>query len=72
MEEVKLFFESISPVQQALYASLFTWGLTAMGAAFVFVFKTMNRAFFDGMLGFTGGVMAVSYTHLTLPTSDLV
>jgi len=60
MEEVKLFFESISPVQQALYASLFTWGLTAMGAAFVFVFKTMNRAYFDGMLGFTGGVMVAA------------
>jgi ZIP family zinc transporter len=29
--------------------------LTAFGASFVFLFKTMNRVFLDGMLGFTGG-----------------
>lgn len=72
MEEIKLFFESINPIQQALYASLFTWGLTALGAAFVFVFKTMNRAFFDGMLGFTGGVMvAASFWSLLNPAIEM-
>jgi ZIP family zinc transporter len=72
MEEIKLFFESISPVQQALVASLFTWGLTALGASFVFLFKTMNRAFFDGMLGFTGGVMvAASFWSLLNPAIEM-
>ncbi len=73
LEEFKVFIESIdSPVQQALYASLFTWGLTALGAAFVFLFKGMNRAFFDGMLGFTGGVMvAASFWSLLSPAIDM-
>lgn len=73
LEEIKLFFETIdSPVQQALYASLFTWGLTALGAAFVFFFKSMNRAIFDGMLGFTGGVMvAASFWSLLSPAIEM-
>ena len=73
LDEFKLFIESInSPVEQALYASLFTWGLTALGAAFVFLFKGMNRAFFDGMLGFTGGVMvAASFWSLLSPAIDM-
>ncbi|PIQ14817.1 MAG: ZIP family metal transporter [Flavobacteriales bacterium CG18_big_fil_WC_8_21_14_2_50_32_9] len=72
MEEIEVFFKSISPVQQALVATLFTWGVTALGAAFVFVFKTMNRAFFDGMLGFTGGVMvAASFWSLLSPAIDM-
>lgn len=73
LEEFKLFVESVdSPVMQALYASLFTWGLTALGAAFVFFFRSMNRAFFDGMLGFTGGVMvAASFWSLLSPAIEM-
>ncbi len=59
------------PIQAALYASLFTWGLTAAGAALVFFFKKMNRAVLDGMLGFTGGVMvAASFWSLLSPAID--
>jgi ZIP family zinc transporter len=73
MEELKIFMASIdSPIQQALYASLFTWGLTALGAAFVFFFKSINRAIFDGMLGFTGGVMvAASFWSLLSPAIEM-
>ncbi len=73
IEELKTFVESIdSPVLQALYASLFTWGLTALGAAFVFFFKSINRAIFDGMLGFTGGVMvAASFWSLLSPAIEM-
>jgi ZIP family zinc transporter len=73
MEELKLFVGSInSPIEQALYASLFTWGLTALGAAFVFFFKSINRAVFDGMLGFTGGVMvAASFWSLLSPAIEM-
>jgi ZIP family zinc transporter len=73
IEELKTLVESIdSPVEQALYASLFTWGLTALGAAFVFFFKSINRAIFDGMLGFTGGVMvAASFWSLLSPAIDM-
>src|SRR5690606_6775951 len=66
------YFESISPILAALYATLFTWGVTALGAAFVFFFKNMNRALLDGMLGFTGGVMiAASYWSLLAPAIEM-
>lgn len=66
------YFESIDPILAALYATLFTWGLTAFGASFVFFFKNMNRAVLDGMLGFTGGVMvAASYWSLLAPAIEM-
>ena len=59
------------PIQGALYASLFTWGLTGLGASLVFFFKKLNRAVLDGMLGFTGGVMvAASFWSLLSPAID--
>ena len=72
IEEVIAYFETIPPVRAALYASLFTWALTALGASLVFFFKTMNRAFLDGMLGFTGGVMvAASFWSLLSPGIEM-
>lgn len=66
------YFESIDPILAALYATLFTWFLTALGAAFVFFFKTLNRAVLDGMLGFTGGVMiAASFWSLLSPAIEM-
>ncbi len=66
------YFESIDPVLAALYATLFTWFLTALGASFVFFFKTMNRVVLDGMLGFTGGVMvADSIWSLLAPAIEM-
>lgn len=68
MENIIAYFEQIDPVLAALYAGLFTWILTALGASLVFFFKTMNRAVLDGMLGFTGGVMvAASFWSLLAP-----
>ncbi len=68
LEIIIQYFESINPVLAAFYASLFTWGLTALGASLVFFFKGMNRGFLDGMLGFTGGVMvAASFWSLLAP-----
>jgi ZIP family zinc transporter len=59
------------PILAALYASLFTWGLTALGASLVFFFKKLNRAVLDGMLGFTGGVMvAASFWSLLSPAIE--
>lgn len=66
------YFENIDPILAAFLATLFTWGLTAFGASFVFFFKTMNRAVLDGMLGFTGGVMvAASYWSLLAPAIEM-
>ena len=71
-ETIIEYFESINPVLAALYATLFTWFLTALGASFVFFFKTMNRVVLDGMLGFTGGVMvAASFWSLLAPAIEM-
>ena len=70
MEDYELYkwFIVQTPVIQALYAGLFTWGLTALGAALVFLFNSSNRKALDMSLGFTGGVMiAASFWSLLSP-----
>ena len=72
MEAIFSYFEQLNPVRAAFYATLFTWGVTAAGAALVFLFKTMNRAVLDGFLGFTGGVMvAASFWSLLAPGIEM-
>ncbi|HBY70296.1 MAG TPA: ZIP family metal transporter, partial [Flavobacteriaceae bacterium] len=72
MEQIIDYFESIDPILAALYATLFTWGLTALGASLVFFFKNMNRVALDGLLGFTGGVMvAASFWSLLAPGIEM-
>lgn len=64
-------FAKVNPILSAFYASVFTWSLTASGAALVFFFKKANRAVLDGMLGFTGGVMiAASFWSLLAPAIE--
>jgi len=61
-----------SPVVMALFATLFTWGVTALGAAMVFFFKTINKKILNAMLGFAAGVMiAASFWSLLLPAISL-
>lgn len=63
---------NLSAVPQALLATTFTWGVTALGAGMVFFFKTIDRRVLDGMLGFAGGVMiAASFWSLLAPAIDL-
>ena len=72
LDQIIIYFESIDPILAALYASLFTWILTALGAALVFFRKGMNRGLLDGMLGFTGGVMvAASFWSLLAPGIEM-
>lgn len=62
----------LSPILLALIGGLFTWGVTALGAAMVFFFKTINKHLLDAMLGFAGGVMiAASFWSLLLPALSL-
>jgi ZIP family zinc transporter len=61
-------FAQLSPVTQALLATLFTWGMTALGAGVVFFFKNVERRLLDLALGFTAGVMiAASFWSLLAP-----
>lgn len=71
-DQIVHYLEGISPILAAFYATMFTWGLTALGASTVFIFRTMNRVALDGMLGFTGGVMvAASFWSLLAPAIDM-
>jgi zinc transporter, ZIP family len=66
------FFQQFSPVIQALFATLFTWAVTALGAAFVFINKNVSRKLMVAMLGFAAGVMiAASFFSLLLPAIDM-
>ena len=66
------FLQQFHPVVQALLAGLFTWALTALGAATVFMTKEIDRKILDTMLGFAGGVMiAASYWSLLAPAIEM-
>ena len=73
MHTIINYFEQLNPVLAAFYATVFTWLLTASGAAVVFLFKKdLNRKWLDGMLGFTGGVMiAASFWSLLAPAIEM-
>ena len=65
-------FLSSSPLVQALIATLFTWGVTALGAGLVFFFKSINKTVLNGMLGFAAGVMiAASFWSLLAPAIEM-
>jgi ZIP family zinc transporter len=60
------------PVLQALVATTFTWGVTALGAALVFGTKQVERRLLDAMLAFAAGVMiAASFWSLLAPSIEL-
>lgn len=66
------FFQQFSPLTQVLIATLFTWGVTAAGAALVFFSKTVNQKVMDAMLGFAAGVMiAASFWSLIAPGLEM-
>lgn len=71
--EIKLsWFASLSPVYQGLLATLFTYGVTALGASLVFFFKSVNQKVLDMMMGFAAGVMiAASFWSLLSPAIEL-
>ena len=62
----------VSPVLLALVATLFTWGVTALGASGVFLMRSLNQKLLDWLLGFAGGVMiAASFWSLLAPSIDM-
>jgi ZIP family zinc transporter len=65
-------FANLHPVLQALLGTLFTWLLTALGAAVVFAARDLSRRSLDAMLGFAAGVMiAASYWSLLAPAIEM-
>lgn len=65
-------FLGLGPIAQAFLATCFTWFVTAVGAAAVFLFREIKPKVLDGMLGFSAGVMiAASVWSLLIPAIDL-
>lgn len=66
------FFYNLNPIIQTIIAATFTWSITALGAALVFIFKKPNKAIMDAMLGFAAGVMiAATFWSLLNPALEM-
>ena len=66
------FFLDLSPVIQALIATVFTWAVTMLGASIVFFFREVKKSIMDALLGFSAGVMiAASFWSLLSPAIEL-
>lgn len=65
-------FQGLNPVIQSFIATIFTWGITALGALVVCFFKEINKKVLDTILGFSAGVMiAASFWSLIAPALEL-
>ena len=61
-----------NPVLLALFAGIFTWSITALGAAMVFFFKEIKPKILNLMLGFAAGIMiAASFWSLLEPAINM-
>jgi ZIP family zinc transporter len=61
-----------NPILLALFAGLFTWSITALGAAMVFFFKEIKLKVLNLMLGFAAGIMiAASFWSLLMPAIEM-
>lgn len=66
------FFYNLNPIIQTIIAATFTWSITALGAALVFIFKKPNKTMMDAMLGFAAGVMiAATFWSLLNPALEM-
>jgi ZIP family zinc transporter len=60
------------PIQAALVGTFFTWSITALGSSLVYLFSKASKKVFNGMLGFSAGVMiAASFWSLLSPAIQL-
>lgn len=65
-------FAQYGPVTQSLIAGLFTWSITALGAALVIFTRGVSQKVLDVMLGFAAGVMiAASFWSLLSPAISM-
>lgn len=65
-------FTAQSTLVQALLATLFTWGMTALGASIVLFFRDVSQRVLDAMMGAAAGVMiAASFWSLLNPAIEM-
>ena len=66
------YFYELNPTIQSLVAGIFTFLITAFGAASVFLFKKFNKTLLDSFLSISAGVMiAASFFSLINPAIDM-
>lgn len=66
------FFYELNPIYQSLIAGLFTFFVTSLGAASVFLFKKTNKTLLDIFLSISAGVMiAASFFSLINPAIEM-
>ncbi len=66
------FLKNLNPVIQALFATGFTWAMTASGASLVFLGREPSKRLLDALLGFAAGVMiAAGYWSLLAPAIEI-
>ncbi len=69
---IPAWFVELNPIWQAFVATVFTWSVTALGAAVVFLARQPSRRTLDVMLGFAAGVMiAASFWSLLAPSIEM-
>lgn len=65
-------FRTLHPGWQALFAGIFTWAVTAVGAALVLFTREVKQRTLDLMEGFAAGVMiAASFWSLLAPAIEM-
>jgi ZIP family zinc transporter len=65
-------FYGLSPLVQALVATVGTWLLTAAGASLVLGTRSVSQKYLDASLGFAAGVMiAASFWSLLAPAIEM-
>lgn len=66
------YLSELDPIPASLLAGLFTWSVTALGAAFVIFTRYVNQRIMDSLLGMAAGVMlAASYWSLLAPAIEM-
>ena len=66
------YISELNPVIQTIIATSFTFLITALGSALVFIFKKPNKTIMDAMLGFAAGVMiSASFFSLINPALEM-
>ncbi len=64
--------KNLHPVLQAFIATCFTWAMTSLGAAAVFLMKDLSRKLLDAMLGLAAGIMlSASFWSLLAPAIEI-
>ena len=67
-----IWFTSLNYPIQAMIATIFTWAITSLGSAVVFLFKNVKKSALDAMLGFAAGVMiAATFFSILSPAIEM-